>query len=567
MAPDPVPAAAPGASDRLPQPVLTALARAGIARGDVDDMLASWRWRATWGATLGAMAASAAMRVFVYAGEDRGPGEQLTASVRWVILVVFMLLGGMLGDLFGRRRLLIGCLAGVTVAAVLATFSSSVPSTLFVLQLVIGLFGAMALPLTLAVVRTSLQPRMLGIGVLVYMTGYAAGFALPKVGSLLALWLGAGYDLVPLILAAGIGLDAVSAHAPLDRPIRVHQGDIVSLALFVVAMGAIALGIQHAAAEETSSLVSIALVASGFAVVGVFFWWQGRQPDPALDTQRFRERWFLSALLAGAAVSFSLQFSWRAVVALLVVLVGHATLHELVVLVVAAAVGALVGAGTSALGSSRANGGHLIAAGLGAIGVGLLGVVLVFALRPSVLWLLLPIALVTGGIVLGNMLRTLVIVAGVPARSAGTASGLLNGVGYLGGMLAPLLFRPLVLGPTYQTLAAGLAGLGLTPAQLADSAASILDATVTAIKSAAAGQPVTVGATGAVLQRSLAQGLAVALVIVGISVAVIAAAVWRSWRGHDTPLYDSATGKPRTFDDLGEAPEPLPAPGPEASAR
>jgi hypothetical protein len=529
--------------------------RFGIPRADIDAMVEPWRWRAVWGATMAAMAASAAMRPWVY---SRGEiTSDVSYHLKWVLLIIFMVMGGMAGDLYGHRRLLIASLTGVTVSCLLAMLSTSSVGIYTAMSLVAALCGAVALPLTLAVLRTSLQQQVMGIGVVLYMSGYCVGMVLPYLGSALGWWLGPAYSMVPLVLAAAVALDSVSAYSPVDGPVTVRRGDLVAAALLVLAMGCMALGVQHASAEDTSAAVSLAWFVAGMAGLVAFAWWQGRLPTPALDLRCFRQHWFVAGLLAGGVVSFSLQISWRAALLLLITLIGQVTLQEVLRIVVFGLIGAGAGMGASALLSSRVNGGHLMASGITAMSVGMFGVGLIVWRDVHIMWLILPVALVSGGLVLGNLLRTLVIVAGVPLRSAGSAAGLLNGVGFLGGLFAPLVFRPLVTEVTTDQVTSALGAHGLAPEQIASGSASFTATWTELLRQLTQAEADVLRSVAVGFQTAMRDSLLLLTLFVGILLAVAAATIWIAWRGQDTPLWP-----PKSAETIAPAPEGEPAPEP-----
>ena len=88
-------------------------------------------------------------------------------SCQPLILTGFVLVGGVLGDAFGRRRVLVLGVAVATLANILATFAPSPPW--FVITRAAEAFGsALALPMTLAVIRLTFQGRTLPVALLVY---------------------------------------------------------------------------------------------------------------------------------------------------------------------------------------------------------------------------------------------------------------------------------------------------------------------------------------------------------------------------------------------------------------
>jgi hypothetical protein len=434
------------------------------------------------------------------------------------------------------------------------------------LEMLVAVFAAVALPLTLAVVRTAVQQRLLGIAVLVYMGGYCVGMLLPHLGTALGAWLGPAYTFVPIVLAAAIGLDSLSAHAPADPPVRVRQGDLVTAALFVIGIGIEVLAVQHLAAPDTQAAVGLAWLAVGLLALVCCVWWQNRLPEPALDLSRLRQRWFLAALFSGAVVAFGLQFAWRAALLLVVGLIGTATVQEMVVLTLVALLGAGVGVGVSALMSSRMNGGHLMAAGIMAMGVGMLGVAGVFRLGSAVMWLAPMLALVGGGLVLANTLRTLVIVAGVSERSVGTASGLLDGVGYFGGMLAGLIVAPLVAAVTLPAFEATLLAEGASAEAVAAATASMKQALAVTLGASLGVVPTSAQvAVGPAFIGAVQAGLVVLSLLTGLALVGAAAVIWVAWRGRDTPLWPPPPMPEVAPPSHALAAAPAPAP-PPASA-
>ncbi len=509
-------------------------ARAGITSDELDGIAASWRWRATLGAALAAMGAGAALGIH---SAMVSPGEADTDhGFLRLLLLVFMILGGVLGDMYGRRRLLMAALAVVVVGSLMASLGVSQSLATYAFTSAAAMGGAVALPLSLAQVRTSLSTRVLGLGVMVYMVGYSVGLALPSVGRLLGSWLGPAFAFAPLVLAAALGLDAVSSYAPADPPPRTGQGRLFSLLLFLLTALGLALAVQSAIGGGAGSN-TLLLVGLGVGAGVAFLWWQTRLPDPVMDVRRFRQLWFSSALLGGALVSFGLGVTWRAVLVLLVLLLGLVDLHTLLILVLAALIGAGAGFVVSSRRSQRANGGRLMAAGIATMGLGMLGVVVVAWLGATILWLAVPIALVAAGLTLASLIRTWVILSGVPEQSSGTGAGLLDFAGYFGGMLAPALMVPALSAVALDRLAEDLAAAG-APSFVVLRATASLQVVASALFEAMKGDyPTELQATVAAAYRSaIVAGLEVVLLTTAAVVLAGALVVWVGWRGRDRPV-------------------------------
>jgi MFS family permease len=80
------------------------------------------------------------------------------ASINALLLIAFLLLGGVLGDALGRRRVMLFGVALATLANVLAVLTPAPPE--FIAGRVLEAFGsALALPMTLGVIRLSFEGR------------------------------------------------------------------------------------------------------------------------------------------------------------------------------------------------------------------------------------------------------------------------------------------------------------------------------------------------------------------------------------------------------------------------
>ena len=77
---------------------------------------------------------------------------RIVANLGAVIFVACQLVGGVLGDLFGRRRMLLIGASGATLCNILSLAAWNLPSLIVACGLV-GLFDALAFPLTLGLIR------------------------------------------------------------------------------------------------------------------------------------------------------------------------------------------------------------------------------------------------------------------------------------------------------------------------------------------------------------------------------------------------------------------------------
>jgi len=170
-------------------------------------------------------------------------------AVQWVItgyslmLAAFMITGGRLGDIFGRRRMFrIGALV-FAIGSLLASRAQTQPELFYSVVLVEGAGAAMMLPSTAALILAEYRgkDRAVAFG----MFGAAAGTA-ATVGPLLGGWLTTNYSwrwnylinpFVVVVLLAG----SVILHETHER--HPHKPDILSIFLSALGLASVVYGI------------------------------------------------------------------------------------------------------------------------------------------------------------------------------------------------------------------------------------------------------------------------------------------------------------------------------------
>lgn len=209
----------------------------------------------------------------------------------------FLITMGSLGDLIGRRRLLmIGGVAFVA-ASLLAAYSTS-PGMLIFARAVLGVAGATLMPSTLALISnmfTIPAQRALAIGV--WATMFALGMAAgPIVGGILLerYWWGSAF----LVAIPMVGVMLVAA--PLLLPeYRDPRGGRIDLISAVLSLGAI-LPIVYAMKETAKGGIDVGAMlalSAGVAFTIFFVRRQLRLKDPLLDIRLFANQAFTAALV------------------------------------------------------------------------------------------------------------------------------------------------------------------------------------------------------------------------------------------------------------------------------
>ncbi|MFG3171472.1 MFS transporter [Streptomyces sp. NPDC048200] len=244
---------------------------------------------------------------------DLGGG---TSLVQWLgasyalALGVLLVLGGRLGDLYGRRRLFLTGLAGFTTASVACGLAPT-PGILVAARLVQGAFGALVVPQGFGILGAT-WPRA-QIGKAYSLFGPVMGLSAvggPILAGLLidADLAGLGWRpmfLINLVLG-GAALFAAARLLPHDTGDRTTAVDIPGSALLGATMLALLTGLIQGSAHGWTAFPVLASLA-GLALFAAFCHRQRTAPSPLIRPSLLHNRGFTSGLVLGivffAAVS------------------------------------------------------------------------------------------------------------------------------------------------------------------------------------------------------------------------------------------------------------------------
>ncbi|MER5655266.1 MFS transporter [Streptomyces sp. NPDC060011] len=244
---------------------------------------------------------------------DLGGG---TSLVQWLgasyalALGVLLVLGGRLGDLYGRRRLFLTGLAGFTTASVACGLAPT-PGTLVAARLVQGAFGALVVPQGFGILGAT-WPRA-QIGKAYSLFGPVMGLSAvggPILAGLLidADLAGLGWRpmfLINLVLG-GAALFAAARLLPHDTGDRTTAVDLPGSALLGATMLALLTGLIQGSAHGWTAFPVLASL-TGLALFAAFCHRQRTAPSPLIRPSLLHNRGFTSGLVLGivffAAVS------------------------------------------------------------------------------------------------------------------------------------------------------------------------------------------------------------------------------------------------------------------------
>lgn len=236
-------------------------------------------------------------------------GQELhlnAGALQWVVIAYgllfggFLLMGGRLGDVAGRRRVLIGGLVLFTIASLAAGLANS-PVLLIAARAVQGLGAALIAPSALGILAATFtegKERNTALGMLGAVGGAAGSVGVVASGLLTD---GPGWPWIFLInIPIGIFLIGLAAkYIPKDAHEKKESIDLVAAAAITGGLTAFIYGLNHGAEAGWTSLGTLA--AFGLAAILLFAFWrlESRSDSPLVPFSAFHNRTSTASLLIG----------------------------------------------------------------------------------------------------------------------------------------------------------------------------------------------------------------------------------------------------------------------------
>ena len=277
--------------------------------------LGARRWWALGAITLAVMAAGLDVTVLSLALPTLTSALHASESeLQWFVtgytlaLAVAMLPSGLLGDRFGRKKVMLAALALFGLGSVGCALSKS-PEELIAARVELGVAGAaltvMALSAITVLFAEDERPRAVGIW-------SAANFLALPLGPILGGWMLANFGWgwvflinVPVVL---VGLIAIAVLMPESRSAERPGFDLVGLVASGAGLSLLMYGLIQAGENGWEGAGAIVPMLAGAALLGAFVRWEARltrQPGgkPLIDLGLFRSRPFSwGVVLTGFAV-------------------------------------------------------------------------------------------------------------------------------------------------------------------------------------------------------------------------------------------------------------------------
>lgn len=476
----------PGCSGVPPETLL----RSGSARG-------RWVLGATvLGSGLAALDATVVGIALPAMGRDLHAG---LATLQWVVtaytltLAGLLLLGGALGDRYGRRRVYMIGITWFAGASLLCAVAPNAP-VLVAARALQGIGGALLTPGSLAILQASFAPedrgRAIGAwsglgGVATAIGPFLGGYLITAVSWRLVFLIN-----LPLTVAA---LAITGAHVPESRdPYATGRLDLPGAALATTALVGVTYGLIAGASAGWGSPRVLFPLSAGFVALVGFVSVERRTADPMLPLELFRSRLFTATNVVTFVVYGALGGALFLLPIELQTVAGYSPLQAgtalLPVTVIMLALSSRLGAVSSRIGPRvpMTVGPLLVAAGMALlVRVGSAG---------SYGTTVLPAALVLGlGLAVTVAPLTTTVLAAAPAERAGIASAVNNNVARAASLLAVAVLPAAVglSGDSY--LHAGAFDAGFGRAVLVAAALAACGGLVALVAVRRAGAPAGVG--------------------------------------------------------------------------
>jgi EmrB/QacA subfamily drug resistance transporter len=394
-------------------------------------------------------------------------GRQWIVTAYALAFGSLLLLGGRIGDLFGRKRTLIIGLIGFAAASFLGGFAQSF-GVLVGARVLQGVFGALLAPATLSLLTTTFtepkeRAQAFGIFGAIAVGGAAIGLLL---GGILTEYLSWRWCLyVNLLIAVPAALGALALlhnQVPAVKP----RLDIPGTLTASTGLFAIVYGLANAQTHSWGDPLTVGMLAAGALLLAAFVTIQRRTSHPLLPLRvvldRDRGGSFLAMGLAGAGifgVFLFLTYYLQQTLGFSPIRTGLAFLPMTVAIVLAATT-----ASTRLLpriGPRPLIGTGMLTGALGMLSLTGVGVQTAYATH------VLPGLLIIGvgmGLVFSSGLATATF--GVEPSDAGVASAMVNTMQQVGGSIGTALLSTLAA----TAVTSDLAGRAPDPALLASAA-------------------------------------------------------------------------------------------------
>ncbi|OLF53083.1 MFS transporter [Pseudomonas chlororaphis] len=352
-------------------------------------------------------------------------------QVQWVVLAYLLTITalivsvGRLGDLLGRRRLLLAGLALFTLASLLCALAPTL-GTLIAARALQGGGAAIMMALTLALVGETVSQARTGSAMGLLGTLSAVGTALgPSLGGVLIAGFGWQAMFLVCVPLGGLAWALGYRYVPGDRQaLSWVRGAFDPLGTVLLVLSLLAYGLAMTLGRGHFGLLNCGLLLAALVGVGLFVRVEGRVAAPLIRLALFRDGALSTSLATSALVSTVIMVTFVVGPFYLAHGLGLSALAVGLAMSLGPCVSALTGVPAGRV-ADRLGARPMILAGLGAMLVGCLSL----ALLPTGLGLgayLASIVVTTLGYATFQTANNTAVMSDVGAAQRGVISGMLN---------------------------------------------------------------------------------------------------------------------------------------------
>jgi EmrB/QacA subfamily drug resistance transporter len=382
-------------------------------------------------------------------------------SLQWVVSAYallfggFLLLGGRVADLIGRRRVFIAGITVFTLASLLSGLAWS-EGALIGARALQGLGAAMITPAALSILTTTFpegreRNAALGAWGAVGAFGAVAGVLLGGVLTDALSWEWIFFVNVP-IGALGFALAPVLLSE--SRDARAKSFDIPGAVLVTGGLVTLVFGITQANSYGWTSAATIGIFVAAVALLAAFVGWESRAAEPLMPFSIFRLRTVVGANIAGLILGTALFAMFLMLTLYMQQVLGYSPMKTGVAYLAVAGT-AIVWSALAAQLVTRVGVKPVLVAGMAFLSAGLLYFTQV-SVGGSYIGDLLPgFLLISIGMGFSFVPISIAALAGVQPAEAGLASGLINTSQQIGGALGIAALSAVATSATSDAVASG----------------------------------------------------------------------------------------------------------------
>ena len=228
-----------------------------------------------------------------YIGKDLHaslPDLQWVTNAYLLVIAALLILGGKLGDRFGRRRVFLIGVVGFSLTSVAIGLVGTIDGVIL-LRGVQGAFGALLLPNTLALLKAAFPPEELNRAVGIWVSASAAATAAgPIIGGIFVeqiSWQSVFFINLPVgVIALVVGALVLNETRESTR----QRFDIAGVLTLALGLFAIVYGLVNAQNWGWGQASTLGIIVSGLVLLAAFVVIEGRVRNPLVPLSIFRVR-------------------------------------------------------------------------------------------------------------------------------------------------------------------------------------------------------------------------------------------------------------------------------------